>query len=109
MTNRARDPVREAEQCHAVRFYEDRASLARIAVGFLTEGLVSEAPAIIIATPEHRQIILEGLARSVDIERLMARGDLVVLDAHEALATFLVDGMPAAQPFWDTILPMIDG
>src|SRR5512134_2014858 len=98
MTKRARDPLRDAEQCHAVRFYEDSASLTRIAVGFLSEGLVSDAPAIIIARPEHRHGILDGLAKSFDIERLMARGDLTALDAQEALAAILVDGMPAAEP-----------
>jgi hypothetical protein len=42
-----------AVRTHAVRFYENRESLARIVGRFLGEGFVVGLPAIVIATPEH--------------------------------------------------------
>lgn len=93
---------------HAVRFYEDSQSLACVVARFIIEGLSADAPAIIITTPEHRDVILEALARSVDVERLTRQGDLVALDAEEALEELMVDGMPAREPFEEIVLPLID-
>lgn len=77
--------------------------------GFIAEGLMTADPAIIIATPEHRQSILEALAAiSIDVERLTDRGHLIALDANQALAAFMVDGMPATTLFEEVLLPVID-
>jgi hypothetical protein len=108
MVKSQRDALRDSAPFHAVRFYEDSRSLGRIVAGFITEGLATDDPAIIIATPEHRHSILEAAAESIDIERLTRRGDLIVLDADEALSTFIVDGMPAAKPFEQAVVPLID-
>lgn len=103
------NPLTESGHFHAVRFYEDKESLARMVAGFIAEGLITTDPAVVIATPEHRQGIMDALnAMAIDIGQLTARGDLVVLDAREVLATFMVDGMPAAKPFEDAIAPIID-
>jgi hypothetical protein len=80
---------------HAVRFYEDDKSLCRMVSGFIAEGLVLEQPALIIATPRHLVDIVDNLtAAAIDVERLKARGELLLLDAHQTLATFMVDGQP---------------
>jgi hypothetical protein len=85
---------------HAVQFYENESSLSRIVAGFLAEGFSAGQPAVVIATPEHRLAIEQDLlARSVDVHGLQRTGDFIVLDAREALATFMVDGMPAARRF----------
>jgi hypothetical protein len=94
---------------HAVRFYEDAASLANMVAGFVAEGLISEQPAIIIATPEHDKSIRAKLVEmSFDLDRLTAQNNLRILDAHETLAKFMVDGMPSPSRFEDTMLPIID-
>jgi hypothetical protein len=108
MVKSQRDLLRDSAPFHAVRFYEDSRSLARIVAGFITEGLATNEAAIIIATREHRHSILEMAAKSIDTERLTRRGDLIALDADEALSTFIVDGMPAAKPFEQAVVPLID-
>ena len=99
----------ESGHFHAVRFYEDSASLARMVAGFVSEGIVAANPAVIIATPGHRDAILQQLAAlSIDVDKLTKRGDFVTLDAHETLAAFMVDGMPKSRLFENTLIPVID-
>ena len=85
---------------HAVRFYDGADSLCRIVAGFLADGLEADQPALAIATPDHLVGIVEALgARDLDIDTLTAAGDLLLLDAEEMLATFMVDGMPDPDRF----------
>lgn len=85
---------------HAVQFYTDDASLANIVAGFLAEGFAKGDPAVVIATPKHRAAIEADLrSRLLDVDGLKRLGDLVILDARQTLATFMVDGMPHAATF----------
>jgi hypothetical protein len=85
---------------HAVRFYENKASLCRTVADFLGEAAPSDQPRLVIATPEHRDALLAELrGRNLDVDDLIAAGDLLLLDAREVLATFMVDGMPDARLF----------
>jgi hypothetical protein len=85
---------------HAVRFYENKASLCRTVADFLGEGVAREQPSLVIATPAHREALLTELrARHVDVDKVQAAGDLLLLDAREVLATFMIDGMPDATLF----------
>jgi hypothetical protein len=102
-------PRREAGHFHAVRFYEDAQSLARMVATFIAEGFIEGLPAILIATPEHREAVVDKLkAMSFDLDRMRRENDLIVLDAREILALFMVDGMPNADKFQDAMLPIID-
>jgi DcmR-like sensory protein len=93
-------PKRLPDRFHAVRFYEDDASLCRMAAGFLSEGLAAESPAIVVATPTHRAGIEQELAAlSVDLDELQRSGALLFIDAEEALAEFMIDGLPDAERF----------
>lgn len=94
---------------HAVRFYENRDSLARIVGQFLGEGFISGLPAIVIATPEHRDAIRDVLGeRFFDVSRLEAVGNLIMADATVLLSEFMVDGMPDAALFQSAVTPLID-
>lgn len=85
---------------HAVRFYEDKASLCRTVADFLGEGVSLGQPGLVIATPAHREAVLAELrSRHIDVAAIEAAGDLLLLDAREVLATFMVDGMPDAKLF----------
>ena len=85
---------------HAVRFYDSPDSLCRIVAAFLSDGLNTGQPALVIATPNHCAGIIETLgALELDVEALQASGDLLVLDAEATLASFMVDGMPDAVRF----------
>jgi hypothetical protein len=91
---------RQGASYHAVRFYESKESLCRLVAEFLGEGLAIGQPALIIGTPEHRAAIADELrARDFDVERLEAAGDLLLIDARTALATFMVDGVPDSNLF----------
>ena len=80
---------------HAVRFYEDDNSLCRIVSGFIVEGLALDQPALIIATQPHIDVIVNNLAAAtIDVDALKQKGDLLLLDARETLATFMVNGQP---------------
>lgn len=85
---------------HAVRFYEDEESLCRIVADFLGDGLVAGQPAVVIATPAHREGIAHALeALSFDVGRLRTNRDLLMLDAGETLSTFMKDGFPDPDAF----------
>jgi hypothetical protein len=94
-----RDAAQEGH-FHAVQFYQDDASLTKIVAGFLAEGFAKGDPAVVIATPKHRAAIEADLrSRSLNVDELKRIGDLVVLDARQTLATFMVDGLPHAGTF----------
>ncbi len=85
---------------HAVRFYESAESLSRIVADFLNEGFRANQPGIVIATPEHRVAIEAALgALNLDPAALQASGDLLLLDAEDTMATFMVDGVPDGRSF----------
>jgi hypothetical protein len=80
---------------HAVQFYRDETELIKTISSFLSEGLASGQPALVIATPEHAAAIHDALtACRVDVVRARHLGDLVMLDAEETLATFMHNGTP---------------
>src|SRR6185295_3672986 len=89
-----------AHHQHAVQFYENESSLFKTVAGFLGQGLVDGQPGILIATASHRVAILEHIrGRLIDVELAQRSGDLLVFDAQETLARFMVDGMPNAEAF----------
>jgi hypothetical protein len=94
------EPLPTTSQRHAVQFYGTEHSLFATVAGFLAEGLVLGQPAIVIATEAHRQGIIDALsARHIDVDRARRHGDLVVLDAHELMGTFVVDDTPKEDLF----------
>jgi hypothetical protein len=101
-------PVAEV-QSHAVRFYKDSNGLARIVSAFINEGLSAGLPAIVIATPEHREAIEGSLkALRVDVSRLLSSDDLIFVDAERVLSKFMLEGMPDAALFKAEIIPLIE-
>lgn len=85
---------------HAVRFYDSAESLCRIVAAFLAEGLRAHQPALVIGSQEHRAGIAAALAdEHLDVDGLQASGDLLLLDAEETLALFMVEGMPLPARF----------
>lgn len=94
---------------HAVRFYKDAVGLSRIVGDFLAEGFSGRQPAIVFATPVHRLAIESQLTRrGLDVAQLQRDGALVMQDADETLAAFMVDGMPDAMRFRAAIVPVIE-
>ncbi len=86
---------------HLVQFYDgDLRPLARSVSSYLAEGLARGHAGVVIAVPEHAGAIVEQLEwAGVDSATVLANGRLTLLDAHETLAQFMVDGLPDAARF----------
>jgi hypothetical protein len=105
-----RDGVaRRAGHYHAVRFFNDSAELCEIAASFIAEGLTARQPAVVIATPAHRDgISAQLVARGFDVLRLAAEERLFLLDAHMVLSEFMVDGLPDGTRFRQAVAPLLE-
>jgi signal transduction histidine kinase len=89
---------------HIVRYYEDDASLVAEVGQLVTAGLVTGEPAVVIATPTHR----DGLERRLKAQRINVgeahrSGRYVPLDAAETLARITTNGWPDPVKFGDII------
>ena len=94
---------------HAVQFYGNDCSLYKTVAGFLSEGLIADQPALIIATQTHCMGILRALSdRLIDVDKARSRGDLVVIDAQDTLALFMTDGFPNGDAFDTQVGSVID-
>jgi hypothetical protein len=94
---------------HAVQFYGDDAELFKTVGTFLSEGLVAGQPAIVIATAGHRLAIEKALeSHLIDVAAAKRLGDLVMLDADETLATFMVDHSPVGSLFRRSLGSLIE-
>jgi hypothetical protein len=93
---------------HAVRFYENEKSLAKIVAEFLADGLTDSTPGIVVATASQRAaIVRELVVRGVDVVPLTRSGDLVLLDAADTLSSFMTDGMIDDRAFNDRLCAVI--
>jgi len=93
------------ERGHLVQLYEadEQPLIGNVSV-YLAESLEGGGGAIIVATPEHRDAFLTGLAaQGIDIEAAGEAGRLTLLDAEGTLAKFLIDDYPDAERFAHTI------
>ena len=85
---------------HTVQFYESDGFLAETVVDFFAAGLVNGQRAVAIATAEHSQAFAAGLfEKGFDLERAKMNGQIVLLDAEELLAAFMVGSLPDAGRF----------
>jgi KaiC/GvpD/RAD55 family RecA-like ATPase len=90
----------DAPHHHTVQFYGDDNSLFTTVSAFLADGLVTRQPGIVIATEEHREAIVAHLCgRLIDCDEAVRKGDLILLDADEMLALFMVGDSPDPDLF----------
>jgi signal transduction histidine kinase len=92
-----------AHHDHLVTFYENDAFLVDSVVAFLARALEAGEPAVAIATADHLVAIERALG-----DRGGTDGTLLAIDAHEMLATLMVDGAPAAEAFEAAIGGILD-
>jgi hypothetical protein len=81
---------------HIVQTYQDPAVLAEAVAEYLGTGLARGEAAIVIARPEHRARFLEKLGAR-------PKEQLVLLDAENTLARFMVGGMPEWNAFREVV------
>jgi hypothetical protein len=78
---------------HIAHLYQEPAPLAEAVREYIGSGLRAGEAAVIVATPEHRALFVQGL------ERFVESGQLWVYDAEETLARFMAGGMPEWRSF----------
>jgi PAS domain S-box-containing protein len=84
-----------ARAIHLVQFYDDDRFLRETVCEYVSAGLATGEPVIIIATDAHRKAFTDALsANSFDVKRAEASRQLTVLDAHETLAQLMRGGLP---------------
>ena len=85
---------------HIAQLYTERDVLGRAVARWVDEGLRQGEGVVVIATPAHWRATLRQLDRHhVAVERFRRRGQLVVQDAEQTLASFMVDGVPDRERF----------
>ncbi len=88
---------------HAVRFYDNETSLAKIVAEFLADGLTDGTPGIVVATPAQGAAIVRELgARGLDVVSLKQSDDLV-----HTLSSFMPNGKLDARAFNDSLCAVI--
>jgi hypothetical protein len=92
---------------HTVLFHDGDVELAdRVYEHLFGDG--EPGTAVLVASPEHRRLITDRMARAgIDAACEWAEGSFVVLDAGETLAGFMVAGWPDAAAFWRTMSPVL--
>jgi hypothetical protein len=94
---------------HIAQLYTQHEFLGRAVGTFIGDGLRHGDAAMVISTPLHWRVSLERLdAAGINVKYFQHRGQLRVLDAHETLAEFMVDGKPDRERFRATIGGVID-
>ena len=92
------------QSAHAVQFYEDDPALIEIVGRRVATALASGDTSLVIATRVHREGLAEGLRlRNIDASAATKAGRLIVLDAAETLARFIVGGGPDQERFQNTV------
>jgi hypothetical protein len=97
------EPAPEGE--HFVQLYgADDTLLTRNITFYLGEGLKRGDGALVIATAERNEALVQALQQAgVDPEQALRKKRLLFLDAHQTLARFMVDGVPDQRRFERTL------
>jgi hypothetical protein len=94
---------------HGVQVYDGVEDLAHGVGRFLQAGLAADAPAIVIATADHRQAVEGELrARGLDPVALEEGGLLICRDAAETLAAFMEGELPSPVRFEAVVGGLVD-
>jgi hypothetical protein len=94
---------------HFVHIYEDDSSLVDSVTTFLSRAIEVGDPVIVIPRRVHAEAFAEALTSTgIDIRRAREEGRYHTLGSDEALARFMVDGMPVPALFMESIGGLIE-
>jgi DcmR-like sensory protein len=89
---------------HHVQLFDSSRSLAETVSAFLMAGFERGEPLLIVATPEHRELLGRKLTDAgVNIHEATAANRLVMLDAVQCLAKFMRQDVPSAIAFDEVV------
>ena len=92
---------------HFVELYERDEQLLTSVQTFISSGLVRGEGGIVVAEREHLDQIDGELSKTFDLTAARLQGTYLSIEANEALALFMRDGMPDAQSFERSIGEMV--
>ena len=94
---------------HFVQIYESDNPFLDALTGFIGGGLLADEAAVVIATANHRTDLIERLAESgINVETAQSNDQLILLDADETVAKFMVNGWPDDQRFKQAIADILE-
>jgi DNA-binding NarL/FixJ family response regulator len=98
----------EIIRCHEAQFYSHDAVFLESVTHFIGAALKTGNAAIVFATKPHRDSLLQGLkAQGMDVDAAIQQRVYVSLDAADTLSTFMVDGWPDADRFFESFRNLI--
>lgn len=87
---------------HEVHFYPSESSLVGVVTTFLSDGIRSGQPLVVITTGAHRRAI-EARLQQLHPEYQAREAETVWLDARDTLAALMEGPMPSAELFHATV------
>ena len=85
---------------HSVHFYDTNKALIDRLCAIVSSGLLTGSSVLIIATDQHQEELRTALsALGVDVPKYAREGRVVMYDAAETLAEFMVSGLPDEKLF----------
>lgn len=94
---------------HDVQFFDSSKSMADTVSAFLLDGFRKGANLLIVATPEHRELLTRRLQdQGVDVHAAQAANRLVMADAADTLRTFMRNDHPSAAAFDEVIGTLLE-
>src|SRR5258708_3219212 len=95
---------------HSVQFYEDDSYLLDGLGRFIGSALGAGDAAIVIATKEHREALVQRLKeRGMDPGLALKQGRFILLDAAETMSKFMVDDWPDESRFTKLVGDLVTG
>ncbi len=87
---------------HEAQFYSHEAVFLESVTHFIGAALKNGNAAIVFATKQHRDSLLKGLkTQGIDADTAIQQGVYLSLDAADVLSTFMVNGWPDADRFFE--------
>jgi hypothetical protein len=94
---------------HSVHIYSDDSALVSRLCGIVSSGLKIGDAVLIVAKAAHRMQLVEQLRTAgVNVREHARQGRFVMVDASEALSTFMINGMPDAELFAGAIGKLLE-
>ena len=94
----------KAPHHHEVLFYSDDSVFLRSLTDFIATALEAGDVAVAIATESHHDGLVQMLkARGVDVDSAILDGTYVPVGAAKSLSTFMVNGMPDSDQFFEIV------
>jgi len=95
-----RDECAVALSEHHVQLFDSSKSLIETVSAFLLDGFRRGEPLLVVATPEHRELLARRFtAAGLDVRRAVGANRLVMLDAVQTLDRFMRQDAPSPVAF----------